>query len=361
MDFISMLISAQAETNRMLNVFNNDLPLQVSRDMQCPNFLSTFTKRLTFAIPHKNSKQGAEQLTSNKENVVETKPPIFYQRDLLFYNMNHRLRGFHLIFSNNEFDPDLSLTKRTGTESDVKALEMAYQHLGFKNKTFWNTTKAEMEQFLQDYSEMDHSDNDCIALTILTHGSKDELYARDGAFSTDILRLPFAADKCPSLAGKPKLFNIQSCRGHKLDQGIQLLADGASENSMSMADAPLFRIPTHSDFVWGYASFSEYVSWRDVKHGSFYIQALCDVILESKTSDDYVSMLSKATQKTITMLNSADRYAMQCPNYSSTLRGKVLFPLRQTVLKTIGRTFRPVWRKKSVAEKKERRTNYLTF
>jgi len=115
MDFISILISAQAETNRMLNVVNNvnkDLSGRVSREMQCPNFLSTFTKRLKFDIPHTESRQGAEQLTANNENVIEAEPLVFYQRDLFFYNMNHRLRGFHLIFANEKFDDKYLLTRK---------------------------------------------------------------------------------------------------------------------------------------------------------------------------------------------------------------------------------------------------------
>jgi caspase-like apoptosis-related cysteine protease len=35
------------------------------------------------------------------------------------------------------------------------------------------------------------------------------LYGRDTAYKPEALWDPFTADKCPSLAGKPKLFFIQ--------------------------------------------------------------------------------------------------------------------------------------------------------
>jgi caspase-like apoptosis-related cysteine protease len=57
----------------------------------------------------------------------------------------------------------------------------------------------------------DHSDADCIAVIVLTHGEDGMLTARDSniMYNVDMLWTPFTADKCPTLAGKPKLFFIQ--------------------------------------------------------------------------------------------------------------------------------------------------------
>lgn len=62
-------------------------------------------------------------------------------------------------------------------------------------------------------AEEDHSDADCIAVIVLTHGEENGLLVpRDSSifYSVDILWKPFTADKCPTLAGKPKLFFIQA-------------------------------------------------------------------------------------------------------------------------------------------------------
>lgn len=58
-------------------------------------------------------------------------------------------------------------------------------------------------------SEKDHSDSDCLVIAVLTHGGEGKLYANDYPYLTDELWSPFAGDKCPTLAGKPKIFFIQ--------------------------------------------------------------------------------------------------------------------------------------------------------
>jgi caspase-like apoptosis-related cysteine protease len=46
-------------------------------------------------------------------------------------------------------------------------------------------------------------------LAVLSHGKEDKIYSRDGYYEEETLKAPFTADKCPTLAGKPKLFFIQ--------------------------------------------------------------------------------------------------------------------------------------------------------
>lgn len=56
----------------------------------------------------------------------------------------------------------------------------------------------------------DHSNNDCLAVTVLTHGINSQfIYAKDNLYPVEFLWDLFTADKCPSLAAKPKIFFIQ--------------------------------------------------------------------------------------------------------------------------------------------------------
>jgi len=56
----------------------------------------------------------------------------------------------------------------------------------------------------------DHSDADCLLVTVMTHGLTSGLLAAyDCHYEVRKLWLPFTADKCLSLAGKPKIFIIQ--------------------------------------------------------------------------------------------------------------------------------------------------------
>jgi len=64
--------------------------------------------------------------------------------------------------------------------------------------------------FLILVSEEDHTDADCISVTVLSHGIENgHIYARDALYRVETLWNPFNAENCPSLAGKPKLFFVQ--------------------------------------------------------------------------------------------------------------------------------------------------------
>lgn len=54
-----------------------------------------------------------------------------------------------------------------------------------------------------------HEDNDCLLIAVLTHGEHGKLYGFDKKYNTEKLWENFSGKKCPSLAGKPKIFLIQ--------------------------------------------------------------------------------------------------------------------------------------------------------
>lgn len=58
-------------------------------------------------------------------------------------------------------------------------------------------------------SAYDHSDHDALVVVVLTHGEHGILYAHDSVYKPESLWTAFTADKCKTLAGKPKLFFIQ--------------------------------------------------------------------------------------------------------------------------------------------------------
>lgn len=59
---------------------------------------------------------------------------------------------------------------------------------------------------------MDHTDDDCICIFVLTHGIQhDMISAKDVVYKADTIWKPFTADRCSTLAGKPKLFFFQVC------------------------------------------------------------------------------------------------------------------------------------------------------
>ena len=56
-------------------------------------------------------------------------------------------------------------------------------------------------------STEDHSDCDCFAVAVLTHGDDGVLYGTDATVSIENFLAPIK--NCKSLAGKPKIFIFQ--------------------------------------------------------------------------------------------------------------------------------------------------------
>lgn len=98
---------------------------------------------------------------------------------------------------------------------------------------------------------MDHSHYDCILVSILSHGEMGFLYSKDSSYKLDTLTNYFTADRCPSLAGKPKLFFIQACQGDKLDGGASMRMNTTETDS---AGSISYSIPVHADFLIAYST-----------------------------------------------------------------------------------------------------------
>ena len=81
------------------------------------------------------------------------------------------------------------------------------------------------------------------------------LYAKDSLYPVESLWTPFTADKCLSLAGKPKIFFVQACRGDKLDPGVTLMSRKRSTSETDTGSAA-YKIPSYSDFLIAYSSMN---------------------------------------------------------------------------------------------------------
>ncbi|OWR45225.1 caspase-1 [Danaus plexippus] len=209
------------------------------------------------------------------------------------YNMQHPKRGMALIFNHETFDIH-NLKQRTGTSVDSDNLSKVLKSLGFKVTILNNLKSEDVNMYLQQTAEMDHSNYDCLLIAVLTHGEMGMLYAKDTHYKTDNLWYYFTADKCPSLAGKPKLFFIQACQGDKLDGGITLC--NRTETDGSSHSAP-YKIPIHADFLIVFSTVPGYFSWRNTTRGSWFIQALCEELRYSGTENDILTLLTFVAQR----------------------------------------------------------------
>lgn len=166
------------------------------------------------------------------------------------YNMSHKHRGVALIF-NHEFFDIPSLKSRTGTNVDAQELKKAFENLGFAVSVHKDCKLRDILKHVEKAAELDHTDNDCLAVAILSHGEHGYLYAKDTQYKLDNIWHYFTATFCPSLAGKPKLFFIQACQGDRLDGGITL-EKGVTETDGESSTS--YKIPIHADFLFSYST-----------------------------------------------------------------------------------------------------------
>jgi len=230
--------------------------------------------------------------TSSKSAARPSMPTMPTHKDAEHYNMGHRRRGKAFIFNHMNFDPKLSLKARSGTHNDRDNLKVVLRQLDFEVEVYNDLPVREIERILEQAAMDDHSDDDCILVTVLSHGELGILYASDHPYKPDHLWQYFTADKCPTLAGKPKMFFIQACQGDRLDQGVKLVARTEAD-----AGPVSYKIPAHADFLIAYSTIPGFYSWRNTTAGSWFIQALCYVLQREAFSRDLLSILTRVCRR----------------------------------------------------------------
>lgn len=201
----------------------------------------------------------------------------------LDYNMNHKTRGYCLIFDITDFR---TLPKRNGSERDSTGLYNLFRSLSFDVFVFKNLTANNIKAQLKYFANLDHSNSDCFTCCIMTHGEHGQLWGTDTRFPNETLFQYFVGDNCKTLVGKPKLFFIQACQGDRLDNGVSVVgADRTDATSY-------FRIPNYADFLIAYSTLPGFYSWRNSQDGSWFIQAVIRVLNDYHLELDLLSMMT---------------------------------------------------------------------
>lgn len=232
--------------------------------------------------------------------------------------MSHPKRGLAIIINNKEFEKRTLQSMRMGSDVDVTNLEKLFTKLGFDIQVHRNKGRAEMVHILDTAAREDHSNSDCFACAILSHGDSGLVYGTDGSIDIDTLVAGFKGDKCISLAGKPKLFFIQACRGDKLDHGVEV------SDSSGGKDEAVTRIPTEADFLMAYSTVPGYYSWRNGENGSWFIQAMDKVFSEHGTKKELMELM--------TMVNHTVAYEFDSRPTQANMHGKKQVPAITTML-----------------------------
>ncbi|XP_036937521.1 caspase-7 isoform X2 [Acanthopagrus latus] len=219
------------------------------------------------------------------------------------YKMSHQRVGKCIIINNKNFDEKTGMNVRNGTDRDAGELFKCFKSLGFDVFIYNDQTCEKMERLLREASEEDHSDSSCFACILLSHGEEGMIYGTDGAMPIKTMTSMFRGDMCKSLVGKPKLFFIQACRGSEFDDGIQ--TDSGPPNDTLETDAnPRHKIPVEADFLFAYSTVPGYYSWRNPGRGSWFVQALCNVLNEFGKQLEIMQILTRVNYMVATSFES---------------------------------------------------------
>ncbi|VDL97252.1 unnamed protein product [Schistocephalus solidus] len=257
-----------------------------------------------------------------------------------YYPMASPRRGICLIMNSMTYwHPKFQ--DRGGCDKDEIRIEKVFRDLGFLVKLLRNLSSGEMKAQLKHLgTATDHSTYDCFVTIIMAHGGMGEIYGVDGSpFPLHEITSYFTADKCSTLAGKPKLFFIQACRGEEYQLGYappsrnsmvgclqpvpgllrrappqspsltvsnpfearssfveaapvpspsvsaQTVTANPDAETVSREEEPAVLaanlprrqrlVPTYADFLISCATKAGFKAQRDPKEGSIYVQSLC--------------------------------------------------------------------------------------
>ncbi|KAK3585454.1 hypothetical protein CHS0354_003301 [Potamilus streckersoni] len=212
------------------------------------------------------------------------------------YKMDYPKRGKAIIINNKNFSFAMEAKgykTRQGTDEDACSMMDRLQYLGFNVEMHKNQTCAQMMDILVQAAQFDHSDADCFVCVLLSHGEEGIIFGVDGPLEIKNIFNLFKGQNCRTLAGKPKLFFIQACRGSNLDKGVYL---NVTDGNKRQLEEDEFRIPSEADFLVAYSTVPGYYSWRNSQKGSWFIQALQFMLLKHGTSMEIMKLMTKVNK-----------------------------------------------------------------
>ncbi|XP_035676235.1 caspase-3-like [Branchiostoma floridae] len=223
----------------------------------------------------------------------------------LKYDMSHPRRGLAVIINNKHFNASTQMEMREGSEVDLENLSQVLLDMDFEVRVYTDLTCRQMRRVLKKVAEEDHRDSDCLLVSIMSHGYKGEqVYGVDGLVNIDRLSTYFKGENCQTLIGKPKLFVIQACQGERLMEGVTLASTSTTDSEVNVRPQS-HTLPSGADFLYFYSVSQGYYSWRNIRRGSWLIQALCKVLREDGNSGlEIMQLFTKVNRQVATEFES---------------------------------------------------------
>ncbi|XP_054853963.1 caspase-7-like [Eublepharis macularius] len=194
---------------------------------------------------------------------------------------NHK-KNRALLIVNYNFYRSPELRARPGAEKEAKRLFKALSACNYAVQLHYDLTAEEIQELYEKEGDADHGDYFVSILS--SHGEEGAIFDCDGqpVQLTQIFHA-LSPQRCPKLAGKPKILFIQACRGKEIDPGVWIQTDsGELQTDSSEPQTDCFShylsIPEDTAVMFscspGYASFIN--QWE-----SMFLKALLE-LLEGK-------------------------------------------------------------------------------
>ncbi|CAL8373929.1 unnamed protein product [Gadus morhua 'NCC'] len=224
------------------------------------------------------------------------------------YPLTSTPTGLCLIINNENFQDG---TKRRGSEKVAESLATLFSWLGFQVLMCKDQTASDMAQvtkLLADLKDLpglkkckleEWSDGrstplsvlpqhgDAFVCCVLSHGAEKVVLGVDRKpLPISDITWAFNKEHCPALLGKPKVFFIQACQGHRLQTGLvmddhPLECDAIDLGRPKVEDGlRVVSIPGEADILVAVATVEKFQAVRHRENGSWFIQSLCEQLRE---------------------------------------------------------------------------------
>lgn len=249
----------------------------------------------------------------NSESVVK----MVTHRDDPEYNMRHSRRGLALLFGHKNFTVP-GLEERPETDKDMEDLGRVLHGLEFDVREYRDLPYDKLMLKINKPARDNHEQNDCILVAIMTHGIDDHVYAADQSYKLDTIWSAFTADKCSSLAGKPKIFVVQASQGTAKDAGYKMVKTARRIETDSSSSSS-YRIPNYADFLIAFCTMPGHASWSNSVGGSWFIQSLCKELEDNGRQYDMLQLLTFVAQRVALNFETYEERYKQMPCTMSTM------------------------------------------
>jgi len=198
-------------------------------------------------------------------------------------------RGFITVICNQTFLGPYKT--RYGADLDIQVILQSFTMLGFVVDLHIDLSADKMLQVTAKLAAFDFTQYDVAGIFVLSHGDEGVVIGSDGQkINLHNLLQPMQLNL--SLAGKPKINFIESCRGNQEIVGPFYNLQSTTGTSFTPS------LIAQADTIIAFATMPGFISYTETAFGSPFTQNLCHLLLQMSPSfhlTDILTQVHKAT------------------------------------------------------------------